>query len=590
MSSLSFVTVKPQKRATAAAKHKQRVAIHSHAQKVTQQRKREKRLKASNDDSKIVAASASNTPTLTQTVLEQIAGGHDASSLAQIVRYTSKGSHGLPTPSPEPDFDRPLTHYSDWTDDHKYGMCMFQHITILDINGINTNLSFWKDVVPAYGEAWDCVRDIVAAIACANEAIQNRNDKLYLVALKLHIRAVIGLRRDLMILSVSAQVACCLLFEAFSVLQCNFALAGKQIEIANMLTKKMSINAYLEDEKLPVVCDALTKMAQVPTWSLWNPSHFLKGEGLRYAEPHIVLELDSISNYNGTLTSLVESMQRLVRQFVGRLRRNLSQLAYIDPTCQMAYDILGEFQRWKMTFKMYVRANPPLEERVAIQQAELMWNFTYIMFTSGVIATGEMVYDKPEYTQNYVRICELAEQRFGETSDCSKHSTIKAFLQIIVPSLWLLILVCRHPDLRHRAIEILKSRHYLESDFDSFITGKIAEAVVQIETGGHNALRADEIGLTRRIHVEGIKYDDISGKVVLSHSFVTASGPSAEIYEKQLPWQVEDKVKFNAAINALSQMCTLYRKVRPQFAPTGCIKPMYYKDELVPVLLTKTYR
>lgn len=590
MSSLSFVLVKPQKRATAAAKHKERVAIHSHAQKVTQQRKREKRLQASRRSSKTLEISTTSTPNLTKVVLEHLVESHDVTSWTGLVNSRTKPALGLLTPSPEPSFDRPFTNYSAWTDDHKYGVSMFQHVTILDINSINTNLVFWKEVVPAYAEVWECVRHILSAIACANEAIQNRNDELYLTALQLHIKAVIGLRRDLSRLSVSAQVASCLLFEAFSVLQCNFALAGKQIEIAHMLTKKISIGAYLEDEKLPIVCDALAKMAQVPTWSLWDPTHFLKGEGLRYAEPHIMLELDSIGNYNGNLMSLIESMQKLTRHFTGRLRRNLSQLAYIDPTCRMATDVLIEFKGWKMTFDAYARSCPPPEEYAAMQQAELMWSFTYIMFTSGVIATGELVYDDPKYIENYHRICELAEQRFNETCDYSKHSTIKAFLQILVPSLWLVILVCRHSDIRFRAIRILKSRHYLESDFDSFVTGKIAEAVVQIEAKGYTALEADEIVLDQRIHVEGIKYDEPLEAVILSYSFATPSGPSSEVKEMHLPWRAENKVKFNAAINALSQVCTLYRKVRPQFAPSGCLKPIYYQGQVVPVLLTQSYR
>lgn len=462
---------------------------------------------------------------------------------------------------------------------------MFQHITIIDINDINTNMAFWRQVVPAYSELYECIRDIVSAIASANQAIQNRDDELILTALDLHVKAIASLRRDLTTLPLSAQVACCLLFEAFSVLRCDFGTAGKQIDTAKMLTKKVSVNAYLEDEKLATVCDALTKMSQVPVWSLWNPSHFLKYEGLRHAEPNLYLEPEIIDTTNGTLEGLVESLQRLSRQFSGRIRRNLSETAFVDPSCRLAQDTLLVLKRWKAEFNKFISTDIQEKDHETVQQAELGWNFTYITFTSGVLGCGELVYDNPKYLPYFDRVNDLAEQRFNASADYSKHQTIKAFLQIVIPSLWLVILMCRDPLVRTRAVQILKSRFYQESDFNSIITGRLGEIVIELETRGRPVSAAWDIPLRDRIHVEGIRYNAQAQQVLLSYTLAGDLRADAPVFCEAVPWKLEgDLIKFNGAIGALSQTCTLYRKVKPAQAPSGFVKTMYYKGELVPVL------
>ena len=584
MPSLSFVLVEPGKRATPATKHQERVDIHSHAQKVTQKRKRDQRLldQAKRTNGAIVLATK---PQSTKSLIQKVNGRHGIEVLAQAIKHDVKAyPYGLPTPSPEPQFDRPLTSYSAWTDDHKYGLSMFQHVTIIDINETNTNMAFWNQVIPAYGETWKCVRDIVSAVASGNEAIQNRDDKLFLTALDLHLKAIASLRRDLTKLPLSAQVACCLLFEAFSVLRCDFASAGKQIDTAKMLTKNVPVDLYLEDDKLGIVCDALTRMSRAPAWSLWNPANFLKYEGLRFAEPSLFFELEPVDISQGTLPGLVESIQRFSRQASGRIRRNLSELAHIEPDSRFVKDVLSEFQAWWRLFADFMSTDPPREDRETIQQAEIGWRFTYITFCAGVVASGDSACDDPKYVSHFHRICDLTEQRFRETSDYARHSTIKAFLQILVPSLWLVVLMCRDPPIRARAITVLKSRDYQESDFNSIVTGQLADFIIQLETRGRELQFAHEIPAADRISVEDLKYSAERQEVVLSYRFTDRLRADEPLLVERIPWATGgDDKKLGSAFDALSQTCTLYRKVRPSAAPLGFLKPMYYAGQLVPV-------
>jgi len=583
MSSLSFVLVQPGKRATAASKYEQRAGIHSHAQKVTQQRKRDKRLQDLGKEGGITPAVAKQ-PLTKYELTVRLTGDRKVGALIETLRYTSKHPRGLPTPPSEPDIqiDRSLTDHSSWTDDHKYGLSMFIHVTVLDINENATNIAFWTQDVPALSQVWTCVRDVVSAIAAANQAIQDRDNKLILTAFELHLKALAGLRRDVKMLPLSAQIACCLLFDAFNLLRCDFVQAGGQVAVAKKLTSNLRLDAYLEDERLATVCDALARMDQTAAWSLWNPSNFLQYEGLRHAEPVLHLELLPIDFTLGILPGLYESMNRLSRQFSGRMRRNLSDSAYVDPNSLLARDIIQEFRTWKRHFDQYVSQHPPVEERATIQQAELAWNFSYITFTTGVLGCGELIYDEPRYTAHYNRVNDIAEERFEQTADFSRHANIKAFLQIIVPSLWLMILMCRDPRIRARSIAILKSRHYQEGEFNSMVAGRMAEAIVDLENPGLAV--GSDIPLANRISVEGIKYSADIEEVVLQYSLASQRHVGAPQYEKRIPWKLEGNlIKFNNAIGALSQTCTLYRKARPSTACVGCIKPMYYKEQLVPV-------
>lgn len=609
MAPISFVIVKPGKRATAAAKHEQRVGIHSHAQKVTQQRKRDQRQKEVEKVKTLIFADTKD-GTISNEVVKGLNESHDVDTLIASVKLAHiRMPYGLPTPSPEPDFDRPLSKYSAWTEDHKYGVSMFVHLTILDINDSATNMKFWEQVVPAYSEVWTCVRDIVSAIACANQAIQTRDNELILIALRLHLQAIAALRRDLTSLPLSAQVACCLLFDAFNVLRCDFVQAGTQIATARQLIASVQLDTYLEDEKLATVCNALSRMSQSSAWSLWNPSYFLRYEGLRHAEPNLHIELQPIDNNQGTLLGLVQSMERLSRHFAGRIRRNLSESASVSRTSQLTRDVLTEFKTWRKHFETYVtqtqcHSQRP-EERATIQQAELAWNFTCITFTGGVLSSNPCIYDEPVYKPYYTRINDLAEKRFTDASTHShaRNTNIKAFLQIVVPSLWLNILMCRDPQIRNRSIQILKSQHYQEGEFNSFIAGQIAEMVVALETRGNTDITsAHQIPLQDRVRIEGIKYLAETQEIILSYSPLVepqsqsrtqsrtqshrTPSPSNNIIEKRIEYPLKgDPLKLSNAVLALSQSCTLYRKVRPSAAPAGWIKPMYYLDQSVEVVL-----
>lgn len=593
MSNLSFVIVKPGRKETAASKHETRVGIHSHAQRITQQRKRERNLREQEKKLKATPTTATkkSNPNDHGNV-QKVDGKFDVNALAKMVR-PRKYDHGIPTPtptpSPEPElaFDRPFTNYSSWTEDQRYGVDMFRHVTILDINEIATNMTFWKSIVPAYSEIYPCVRDIVAAIACANQAIQNRDDKLFLTALDLHLRAIVALRQDLTTLPLSAQVASCLLFDAFNVLRCDFVQAGTQISAAKRLTQTVSVDLYLEDEKLADVCDALDRMSRASTWSLWNPSNFLRYEGLRHAEPNLYIELIPFDSSDGRLKGLVSCMERLSRHFSGRIRRNLSDSACVDPSTRLARDVLEEFRIWKKRFNKYrIEHSQPhnSEERATIQQAEMAWNFTFVTFTAGVLNHGELAYDDAKYMPYYDRINELAEQRFSESASYSSHAPIKAFLQIIVPTLWLTVLMCRDPQVRARSIKILKSQHYQEGEFHSITAGLVAEKVVEIETRWQNLEGAWQIPLADRIRIEGIKYLPSTEQVMIKYVRIDKARNNPPPSEVLMPFRLSGNVsKLNAAINALSQSCTLYRKVQPSAAPLGFIKPMYYLGEFVDV-------
>lgn len=580
MSSLAFVLVRPGQRSTPLAKHEERVGIYSHAQKVTQRRKRERRILEQKSKSGHHALDPHQLSKVKVTKYHR----HDQQAVKDL-QTVNKYQCDLPTPPPEADFDRPLSTYSTWTDDQRYGISMFTRLTVCDINAVNTNMQFWKVVAPVYSEIWECMRDIVSANAYANEAIQRRDDQLFLRAEHLHLRAISLLRRDLMKLPLSAQVASCLLFEAYSVLRCEFGVVGKQIDTAKMLTKNISMTTYRSDEFLPTVCETLSKMSLVPAWSLWNPSHFLKFEGLRLFESQLHLEIDSIGIQQGVVKSLIEAIQRFSRQFSGRIRRNLSEKACVDPGSRFARDVDNQFLLWKLKYDSYIAQHGFTTDKEILQQAEVGWNFTCITFSTGVLSYGEMVFDDPKYYDRFARINKLCADIFCEPQNSSKLNNVRAFLHVVVPTLWLVVLMCRHPEVRAQAIATLRSHEFEESDFNSIITARLAERVVEIESRDQIINSASDLSEDRRIRVESLTYDEKAEEVVILYSSVDHPD-NMPFYVHRMPWTVQgDLIKFNNAISALSQTCTLYRKVKPMHALAGYIKPMIYRGEHVPVLL-----
>ena len=58
------------------------------------------------------------------------------------------------------------------------------------------------------------------------------------------------------------------------------------------------------------------------------------------------------------------------------------------------------------------------------------------------------------------------------------------FEQRIIPALYLVATKCHQPSLRSQAIELLKSSHRREGLWDSFLSAKVAEWIIELETEG----------------------------------------------------------------------------------------------------------
>lgn len=122
-----------------------------------------------------------------------------------------------------------------------------------------------------------------------------------------------------------------------------------------------------------------------------------------------------------------------------------------------------------------------------------------------MLGCGELIHDEPRYVAHDDRINNLAKERFEQTSGFSRHANITAFLQIIVPRLWLMILMCRDSQIRTRSVAILKGRHYQEGQFDSMVAGRTAEAAIELKNLGLSVRPASDIPLHSRICIEGVK-------------------------------------------------------------------------------------
>lgn len=588
MSSLAFIPVDPGQQYTRAAKHEERGEIHSHAQRVTQHRKREHEILAPKVRCKQrVFAQDSSQLASAKTVKK---GGH---VVHKPIRSQNLGRRqfGLAIPSPEPDFDRPLTNYSAWTDDQKYGISIFSRSTVGDLNTSNTDSEFWTVIVPAYGETWECVRDIVSANACAYEAVQRRDDTLSLRAEHLHLRALSGLRRDLMKLPLPAQLTCCLLLEAYSIVQCDLSVIGKHVDSANLLARNIAIETYRRDDFLRIVYDTVRKMSAVPMWSWWSEAHYLRFKGLRVSEPdwYLHLEVEPINTQQGICKGLlVEAVERLGRHLTRRIRRNLSERAYIDPSSQFAFDVVNAFGAWKIEYDLYSAEGETTEDKKMLLQAELVWNITYVIFCTRVLGCGEMVCDKPPYRNRFVRINQICAELIDSPHGFSKYSGLKVYLCVLVPTLWMVILMCRHPDVRAQAIAILYRHEFQENDFNSIVTARLAERIVELETCGRKMKTSDDLPEAARIRVEKIGYDEKAEEAIISYSTFKHS-EDAPFFTDRMPWVMQgSSTRLKSAVNELSQLCIRCHKVKPVHAPLGYVQPMIYQGKYVPVLVSQS--
>jgi len=145
---------------------------------------------------------------------------------------------------------------------------------------------------------------------------------------------------------------------------------------------------------------------------------------------------------------------------------------------------LEGFQYWFRSFEPLLEASrdPRHHDHIACTALHLRYKAVFTSLKADHFK-DEMCYDR--YTDDFRDIVEMAERLIQINEGVEVHGRAKfTFDGPILTSVYIVTLKCRDPDIRRRAIKLLKGRPRREGIFDSTLTTNVALLQMRIEEAG----------------------------------------------------------------------------------------------------------
>ena len=147
-------------------------------------------------------------------------------------------------------------------------------------------------------------------------------------------------------------------------------------------------------------------------------------------------------------------------------------------------------ERWLVAFRAFLRKREnPLDSRgvQAARTLEISHGFAMIYLNAGTVNVfnDETIWDR--FTTHYERVVDLA-ALITKSSTCEKLTNRRApdftlDMNIVAP-LYAVASRCRHPVVRRNAVSLLYAAPRQEGIWDSILTARVAERLINIEEAG----------------------------------------------------------------------------------------------------------
>lgn len=171
-------------------------------------------------------------------------------------------------------------------------------------------------------------------------------------------------------------------------------------------------------------------------------------------------------------------------------------------------------ERWLLAFRAFLRKSGNSLDSRGLQAArtlEISHGFAMIYLNAGTVNVfnDETVWDR--FTTHYERVVDLA-ALITESSTCEKVTErrppdFNLDMSIVAP-LYAVASRCRHPVIRRKAVSLLYAAPRQEGIWDSILTARVAERLINIEEAGlGNVTCCEDVPDWARISDVEVKFD-----------------------------------------------------------------------------------
>ena len=369
-------------------------------------------------------------------------------------------------------------------------MSFFEYISIKDLNQHHPS-EIWRQTLMLYSQTVPAVRHAAVALALVHRNYLDRGSdggvhlpQFSVEAPLFHYNRAIQLLLGQEIGDATERTAItllvCYLFVCFDHLAGNYVQATKHLRGGVELVR--NIDSGRVAAGAGTLLDQVTRQIrrldmQAVTFLVdWTPAG--------------IQETLALAMSNGAFKSLDEAADRLqilVSQ-VMRLRHAIEQKLSPPPTSFHTGNLLGQLSTWLHLFENLLLQSCSAShltfatnhnQRTCLLR--LQHTITWILLSASTITRREMAYDAflPQFRQ-----CVALATEFAAAHE--RHSEQAAFTPEvgIIPVLYIVGVKCRDPTVRKQVLGMLRRQTIREAVWDSHVTARVVERIIQIEEVG----------------------------------------------------------------------------------------------------------
>ncbi|KAL3486307.1 sugar transporter [Aspergillus germanicus] len=415
----------------------------------------------------------------------------------------------------------------------------FEYHSIKHLNEYNPCQS-WRDTLVFFAQTEPAVRSAAVALAliqrnyldcdgrpqCSESWEDRLPDKAplfhYNRAIQLLLTQQSGKGDSIQATAITLLV--CYLFICFDHLAGNDVQAVKHlrggVELARTIDKDtLTYDCDYDDIVQPsktrsLICQVARQIRRLDMQAVtfmvdWTPVK-IREEEIFMSPQLLPISCDSSSAFC-SLDHAADTLQILVARVVRLCNagQQISPLGRMPPPPDSLKDIIfGDIETWSSLFENFLLrgqqgSSPymidPGTHLPLVSLLHLQHTMARILLSTAGPGK-EMEYDK--YTAQFQQCVALADavasahQRHWAVGSVRKPNATPAFTPEIgiVPVLYIIGVKCRHPLIRREALKILRRHRIREAVWDSVVTARVVERVIEIEEGSEGQGHGQEIG------------------------------------------------------------------------------------------------
>jgi hypothetical protein len=333
----------------------------------------------------------------------------------------------------------------------------------------------------------------------------------------------------------------CLLFVVWESMQGNHAACQRHVNSCRAILSRFWQRAQKNNslrEKLSEISQVLARMdistisfsdglaASTSRSSIHFPSKGLLETGSDYGSE----QFHSLKEASSSLMNIVRELLIISNEILpGHPFENLARIYSLDSSLEHYSQCLAS---WGKRWSLWKQANKDVQTSLPAIHVEL-WYATAKTTTIAGVTGPESRYDILK--DHFTSIVQYAEFLSSALSNKANPSSFSMDLGYITPTIFVATR-CRDPQLRRRALKVLRSTPRFEGSWQSIVSANVCDQWIAIEEDElGNVTSAGQIPEERRISVMDLGVEADSRQARLRFQLSSHCGPG-EIRERVIPW------------------------------------------------------